>query len=332
MKQNNVPDVAPEGPQVQAETWFALAIAAFAVTAVIFATVGLWIFTDDPDKTLSRAQAFTPFGAALIAVVTFFTIAWRGVLNTRQLEYQADQIAQARRQNDAKDDENLAKLLQEGAKLVGESEKQSHVLAGIATLSVLLQDPMKRFGEQAMDILADFVADAHTNEALDIAFTAAARALSNGADRSLTSSTALNLRRSSSDRRQWLPIRGVAEVRYFGGLVRHSSLSEFMNGAPQCSFQDTRFEYCQIDRDEWMQGCTFVNCHIIKLDGDSIGTCIFERCDFSEADISGSIFGGKVFSEKSADNYYYDGRPPRSVDFDWQSQLTKKPSRDQKPF
>lgn len=324
MKQDEVNEAVPEGPQIKAETWFALAIAAFAITAVIFGLMGLWIFTEDAAQALPRAQAFTPFGAALIAIVTFFTIAWRGVLNTRQLEYQADQIVQSRRQNDAKDDENLARLLQDGAKLVGEYEKPPHVLAGIATLSVVVQDPKKRFGEQAMDILADFILYCYNEPKLQSAYAAAARAMGNGADNDLRSSAHISLTRPIADDRSWIPVRGV-RASYSGGTARRVKLSDFDLKMPPHydPFMNVQFEMCEVDQDVWVENCTFVRCKITLIDGDVLGTSKFISCDFSGARISSSVFGHSHFTEGSGGNYYRRQTPPEEPgDFNWKTELT----------
>ncbi|MDX0566421.1 hypothetical protein GOD83_21025 [Sinorhizobium medicae] len=134
-------------PSITENQWYALAITSAIFTAIAIFAAFLWIFVDgfDGDPDLKKAQALAPFGVALFAVVTFCTASWRGSINSRQ----ANQS----------ESEGRAKLLQEGAKLLSEHEKASHVSAGVATLGVLIAGNDRTYAFQSMNLLADFIED-----------------------------------------------------------------------------------------------------------------------------------------------------------------------------
>lgn len=325
----------PAGPQIAAETWFALAIASFTLTLLAFVCFGLWVFSGDGALMLQSSQTFTPFGAGLIAAVTFFTVAWRGVLNTRQLEYQAaqlahqaEQLAQSRRQNDANDDANLAKLLQEGAKLLGERENQAHLLAGITSLHSLIVEPKHRYGVQAMDLLADFVSFAYDVVSVESALNAAVRSLAEGEVLGLRSNVGVRFRSDDANRR-WFPVRGLAYAEYSGGRITHSR-DEFMTMHETTVFNGVYFENCIISDYKNFRHCTFENCDIVEFSGTRLPDNRFLMCDFSNACISHPFFD-EVYrlGEGSADNYFHHQQPPNGeMAFKWYEILSTDPKGD----
>ncbi|MEO9335951.1 hypothetical protein ABFT80_00760 [Mesorhizobium sp. SB112] len=134
-------------PQITERHWYVFALVSAVFTGVAIVGAFFWIFLDgfDGDRDLKKAQALAPFGVALFALVTFCTASWRGAISTRQ----ANQA----------ESEGRAKLLQEGAKLLGETNKAAHVSAGIASLGVLVSGDDKSFAFPSMNLLADFVED-----------------------------------------------------------------------------------------------------------------------------------------------------------------------------
>lgn len=201
---------AKDGPQIKQDTWFALAIAAFLITVVIFGVAAMWVMSAPAPEMVQRAQSFTPFGAGMVAIVTFFTIAWRGVINTRQLEYQADQLEQVRRrQVDATDDANYAKLLQEGAKMLAETDKKPQIMAGVATLEILINEPKRRFAIEALDLLAAYVSEHYGEELLNSTNRAAIRGLQLGERLGMRSRLDGDFHRSAGNAAFWAYIPGM---------------------------------------------------------------------------------------------------------------------------
>ncbi|TBZ98260.1 hypothetical protein E0H56_03900 [Rhizobium leguminosarum bv. viciae] len=279
----------PDAPQIKSDTWFALAIAGFLITLVIFVGVAIWIFTGDPGQILPRAQAFTPFGGALIAVVTFFTIAWRGVLNTKQLEYQAtqivhqgEQLSQTRRQNDAKDDENLARLLMDGTKLLGD-EKEFHVLAGVAALQAVVTSPRGAFASQAMDILVDLVERTYNQKDDSKVYDAAREAVNLGAAAGRKSSRRLRLAYDEGDQYFTDAINGVELLTYRNAIIRDDVYSAFAD-LERVRFQKSLIEEAVIDGNHrHFRDCDLQACNIKTMNATFLTRNTFENCDFSGA-------------------------------------------------
>ncbi|MGO8323700.1 hypothetical protein ACC811_02315 [Rhizobium ruizarguesonis] len=294
MQDNKDETAVPDAPQIKADTWFALAIAAFVITLVIFISVAIWIFTGDPRQIQPLAQAFTPFGGALIAVVTFFTIAWRGVLNTKQLEYQAaqighqaEQLSQTRRQNDAKDDENLAKLLMDGTKLLGDP-KESHVLAGVAALQAVVTSPRGAFASQAMDILVDLVEATYNDSAKNKVFGAAREAVNLGAKTGRMSTRTLLLTYDPKDKPWVQAINGVTMLIYQNATIEDMEYAQFSD------FRAVRFENCVMEgvkvdgNHRSFKGCDMQSCKIMTMTSTFLIRNQFDGCDFSGASFTGS--------------------------------------------
>ncbi|MDM9628533.1 hypothetical protein QTL95_21785 [Rhizobium sp. S152] len=290
----------PDGPQIKAETWFSLALAASIIAMCIFVFVAAWVFSGDVREMPPRAQAFTPFGAALIAVVTFCTIAWRGVLNTKQLEYQAaqiahqaEQLAQTRRQNDAKDEENLAKLLMDGTKLLGE-DKPSHVLSGVAALQAVVVSPKGAFASQAMDILVDLIEETYEPREKAKVFDAAREAVGVGARGGKSSSRNLRLIFSGEKKRYAYGIRGVRSLFYKNAYIDDVQFP-IIAEVGQYRFEESHLEEVAVEKgSRRFKGCHFTGCDIRELSHMFLRNNTFESCDFSGAVFRGSAprYGG----------------------------------------
>lgn len=149
-------DKIPEIPEWPEETWLALAISAALILLILVVLGAIWMFQAFPDVEAmgARSRVLTPIGAAGLAVVTFCTVVWRGLVTTRQANEQI-------RTNNQKDEEILAKLLLDGTNCLHE-EKEMRKLAGIAALSAVVKSPNERYAVPAMNILAQFI-DADVN-------------------------------------------------------------------------------------------------------------------------------------------------------------------------
>ncbi len=142
----------PEYPNISEGHWYAIALSALIFTIIFVGIAFCVVFIGDyeTDERLKITQTLSPFVISLFALVTFATVCWRAMITTRQADQAARQADQAER-------EGRVKLLQEGAKLLGESENVSHVAAGIATLELLVVGPDEKLAIQAMNLMADFI-------------------------------------------------------------------------------------------------------------------------------------------------------------------------------
>lgn len=310
-----VKDNKHEGPQIKAETWFSLALSAAAITIIIGCMAALWVFSEsEPKDMVLKAQAFTPFGAALLAIVTFCTIAWRGVLNTQQLEHQAAQLRQQIRQNDANDDANLAKLLQEGAKLLADREKLPQVIAGIATLEILIKEPNGKYAIEAMDLLGDLLLETYGDEQLNRINRSALRGLAEGADRGLKSrveGTFMRPEATGSRLEYWVTIRGLSALYLTGGALKMHALEAMR---PYIRDLDgVLIESASVDADDPIfSDCTFKECTVTSASVFTLRHHTFLECDFSDAVIKRGRFKTLLDADlKSGLNFYHTGREPR---------------------
>jgi len=316
-----------DGPKIKADTWFALAIASFIITVAIGMLFAHWVFDTASDRQMvQRAQAFTPFGAALLAIVTFCTIAWRGVLNTAQLQQAAEQLNQTRRQNDAKDDENLAKLLMDGTKLIGE-DKETHVLAGVAALSAVISSPKGTFAPQAMDILGGLVkATYNLPEKRDL-FDAAKAALDLGVELKRYGTRDLTIDVSDLPDKNGVAINGLRSIRYVGARFKRWQFDQFKK------FTAVRFSSCRftgiedVKIDMRQTNCTFDRCSIKSFTELTVSYNEFEDCNFSGAVLRRPPRANSrrvPFAKLSGKgNYFRNGDPPQSTEnIDWSQWLT----------
>ncbi|WP_421413515.1 hypothetical protein [Agrobacterium tumefaciens] len=297
-------------PTIHENQWYAFAITSAIFTAIAICAAFFWVFGDgfDGEADLKKAQALAPFGVALFALVTFCTASWRGSINTRQ----ADQAER----------EGRAKLLQEGAKLLGQLDNPAHISAGIATLEILAVGGDERLAIQAMNLIADFVqaqmADSHDNQFREEAFSALANAAALGrvAKRSIRFKTDTGLT-------NWESLLGMRSVSYTGGSIDGGFFGNFedrkeyryrgvkISGLERLivdhRFEDCDFSYCDIKAygSEWgpspSENLRFKNCN-------------FSGCDFVEAKKAIPDF-------RQGDNHLYkkmptvDGKEATTIDW-----------------
>lgn len=286
-------------PNITESQWRIYSITSAVLTCVAVLGAFACIFVDgfDPDVDLKLAQALSPFGVALFAIVTFCTACWRGSINVRQ----ADQAER----------EGRAKLLQEGAKLLGERENPSHVSAGIATLEILAVGSDARLATQAMNLIADYVQlemrATHKHRFQEQAFAALKNGEAKGrtAERDILFDTDSN----KSSQELWKPIHGVRSVEYKGGSVESGLFGDFEDRR-EYKYKNVTLEFCDLQLDVRFHECIFHYCAIIKIDGDfkySVKKCIFKQCDFTRCEFSNGFDLSSISGEK---NYFRTGKPP----------------------
>jgi hypothetical protein len=306
-------------PKIDESQWYAFAITSAIFTAIAICGAFFWIFGDgfDGETDLKKAQAVAPFGVALFALVTFCTASWRGSINTRQ----ADQAER----------EGRAKLLQEGAKLLGQLDNPAHISAGIATLEILAVGDDERLAIQAMNLIADFVqaqmADSHDNQFREEAFSALANAAALGriAKRSIRFKT-------NDPSTNWESLAGMRRVSYIGGSADGGFFGEFHDRA-EFRYQDTKLSGMDLNIDYRFRNCEFSYC-TIKTYGSKYGPSPSENLRFDNCDFSGCDFIeiSKGFPDfRKGENHVFkkmptiDGREDLSVDWGEHFQLRDHP-------
>jgi membrane protein implicated in regulation of membrane protease activity len=292
-------------PSLTEKDWYVLAIclAIGAIIAALFAA--MWVFgAASVTDVKQRVDVLTPFGAIYLALMTFCTVAWRGMVTSRQADQQ-------KRQNDANDEANYSKLLQEAAKLIAEKEKIPQVVAGISTLEILLTEPQQRYGLEAMDLLADLLMDTYGYAPLNSVNRATLRALKTGERNGLRSRIDGKFERpiaTDSNRHRWTTIPGLRSLSFVGGTmtrdVHETSLKNIR------SLKKVRLQNCEIY--DWLSfsNCEFHHCRIREIDELHLESNRFYNCDFSGCKININVFGG-IFDLKKGNNFYIAGKPPK---------------------
>ncbi|ULJ73619.1 pentapeptide repeat-containing protein [Rhizobium gallicum] len=302
-------------PSGYAIDWFNCAVGLAIAVALAVIAAAVYVFQGTSDaQVVARAQALSPFGVAAFALITFMTVVWRGILNTEQLHEQT-------RQNNAKDDENLAKLLIDGTKLVGEANDH-HVMAGIAALQAVVTSPRGTFAVPGMDILADKIKSTDITMQWST-YKAAVRALNGGAAMGYKASNALTLTSSETPEGEslWLAINGLPMVSFIGGYFSPPEYSAISREA-ECRFSKTTFENCKIDQIEGRRfmHCVFRSCQIRAATWGMLASGQSTGCDFSGLRVSSSEAKWErvVIKVRNRGNWYYADDPPQEViGLDW---------------
>lgn len=307
--------IAHEYPSISEKNWEMLSVTSAIFTLLIFIVVAVWVFDGGVDKDdLWKVQLFTPFGVALFAVVTYCTANWRGKITTRQADLAASQLHLSER-------ESKAKLLQEGAKLVGEIEKQSHVSAGISTLAVLVMGDDEEFAIQAMNLIADLVqremGSTHEHTYQEEAF----RALKRGASIGRYSDRGIRFKAVNSKIR-WKLLHGVKNVTYVGGCFLGLDW-KFGLADEKHNFRNVKFEACEnVIFSAEFDTCKFNECHITRI-RDFWTSREFEVYhEFIDCDFSNALFDDAETLRwiRGQNNYFVEGFSPDTISgepIDW---------------
>jgi len=323
--ENNVPDE----PRISEREWYRLAITFLCFSVVFFVFAFVWVFySGDVAAMKDRAQAITPFGAAFFAFVTFCTVAWRGIQTDRQLHYQdkqlryqGEQLHQIARQNDAKDEENRVKVLQEGAKLIAEKKKTSQALAGISSLDYLVRKGASPFAEQAADLLSAFLMDTYGKSDLNRVSRAIIAALQRCEDTNIMPDIegVFTGPQKEVDRlRLWSYIPAIQNITLIGGSLDAVTFDRMRNRIKL--LRNVIIHRANIGcPDKTFTNCKFHNCRINSVNFGDLLANEFYGCDFSDAFIEiDATTNNEVFVDhfdlRKNNNFYKSGRPPRSLD------------------
>lgn len=297
-------------PNMDPRWWMLAAVTAtfgLAIPGAIFAAVA--VFSQKlPDTAHEMVTVLVPFGTIILALITFFTVVWRGLLTDQQVKEQRQQVKEQIRQNDAKDEEQMAKLLQEGAKLVGEQEKPSQVIAGISTLEILLKDPKRRYSIEAMDLLADLLMATYGAKKLGRINKSTIRGLRLGEKKGITSRVDGVFEREVAKhpfQGRWVYLPGYKTLSLKGGALKNVNFEKMRPKLQR--LEKVQINDASIDAtDPIFRECTFRNCTITNVSGYDLTRNNFERCDFSGLRIDDFNRTDMRFG----DNFYQDGNPP----------------------
>lgn len=307
-------------PTITEAQWRAFSIASAILTGVFVAGAFAWIFADGFDGATDPqlAQTLSPFGVAFFAIVTFCTACWRGSINVRQ----ADQAERELR----------AKLLQEGAKLMGEDDKPSQIGAGIASLEILVTGNDENMAVQAMNLLVDYIQRSGDVTSEDRLTVAASAALRNGVRLNRFSERNIKFTDTTNEsvQKAWQIVPGVNFARYFNGTFLGLGDDYFI--APEKS----HFLACSI---RGVGRPLHVNLHFSDcvFDTCSIGSFkLYEHCGthhFSNCDFSGCIFDSVSELQMAAGdgNFFYSDEPPifsNGSSFSWTGWLQERPAEE----
>ncbi|MER9350007.1 hypothetical protein [Mesorhizobium sp. M0227] len=321
-------DTTGEWPTITEKHWYVLSIVSAMFTAVAIVAAFLFIFGDgfDGEHDTRLAQALAPFGVALFALVTFCTVSWRGSISVRQ----ANQA----------ENEGRARLLQEGAKLLSEPSKPSHVSAGVATLSVLIHSGQGDYAWSAMNLLADFVEDhmrsyhgnRHREEISGVMRSGDEAGFNTGRSITFCVVEPEEDYHYDDDPVYWHYIPGFASVKYFGGEFPFDDEYE-IDRLENASFNGvTIARWNRVTIDGRFDRSTFKNCAITRVDSvDSLNhhanyKYAFEKCDFSNCIFADERMLAVDFRE--GENYFRADAPPTlaggTAAIDWAALLNRR--------
>jgi hypothetical protein len=301
-------------PFQQEENWLAISITLAIIAAVLGGFGLLWIFDLGPiEKIDDRIKVATLVGTGLLALITYSTVVWRGLVGARQANEQ-------KRTNDEKGEENIARLLLDGAELIGEKD-YAKAAAGIAALELVVVKSIGDFGSSAMNILADFIVREITLSSSTKNHTAARKAMEKGAKRGNLSDRELEIKKSKND--EHVIYYGFKSVIYSNDrLFQASDVSIDLN---QTSiFSRVNLVLCEINISKFeFYDCLFYRCSISNIDTDTLSANTYNRCNFSGATIHNEEHPippdeeelAATYGDNLKDCFYLVDVPPRWTGF-----------------
>jgi hypothetical protein len=277
----------------------------------------VWVFSaPNIEEQAKRLAVVSPFATIPIAIITFCTVAWRGLVTEQQADEQ-------RRQNEATNDANFAKLLQEGTKLLAD-DKPTNQQAGVASLSILLNEPKARYRTEAMDVLAEAVRSMFAEQFNPVEvgkinssslFRSINVQLAKQAALGIFSNAVIQCHASEKDDPHrntiWPMISGFASCHIQGGRILHNP-KNYVIANKSMSFTSLDIYRQEVDtRETLLWSCTFEKCRILAVDDFSVS--LFSN-KFIDCDFSGCVLDDDVmpvfFQSDEVVNPWYDVRNP----------------------
>lgn len=156
-KTNKSPQKVPyQHPLRNALGWVVCYFIAAGVVEVFF-----YIFRDyigelfGAKDSLWTIENFIKVAIGIFALFAFVVTIWRGNLHAQQVSGQMEQLKLGREQLEKTEDNNIAKLLVDSTKLLGDDMSDAEKIAGVACLAQIIEAKSK-FAKQAVDILILF--------------------------------------------------------------------------------------------------------------------------------------------------------------------------------
>lgn len=126
---------------------------AFAIVAYLLAFIWVILLSDTDVEMGSRARAATPFLVGVAAAATFFSVLWRGMI-------QNNQVLEQKRQNDSKEEADLALLLEKATEHLA-SENPSKISLGLAMLETIALADNDKYAKYAFELAQDQLVPLH---------------------------------------------------------------------------------------------------------------------------------------------------------------------------
>ncbi|MGV0878045.1 hypothetical protein V6767_12945 [Martelella sp. FLE1502] len=323
--------------------WLSVSLTLLCLLLAFLLFSGWYVFESDkfPGEAEKRVEIFWRIGAGFIALITFTTVVWRGMMTDQQVNLQREQINQIIRQNDANDNASYVDLLMEGTKLLNQ-EGDSSKRAAIAALATVIGDPKRRYSIQALDSIGSEWRQNSTKLEADNYLQRIRDELLRADDMGLRSSIHATFK-TEDQMSFWRSVRGFASQSYRGGVIQnfgHASATEDLsaNVGPLFEIQRDPFSEFMLvtiirsfitddigERRTAFFDCDFKECKIGRISRATFAFNQFSACCFSGAEIyagEDDVFGSTALSltkEKFAGSYYDVATPPRAEDgfSDW---------------
>ncbi|NGO64222.1 hypothetical protein G6N76_11085 [Rhizobium daejeonense] len=319
-------------PNMDPRWWMLAAVTVtfgLAIPGAIFAAVA--VFSQKmPETAHDMVTVIVPFGTIVLALITFFTVVWRGLLTDQQVKEQ-------RRQNNAKDDEMLTKLLVDGAGLLGD-ENEAKRMAGVSALNTVATAPNGSYSSNAMEILLEFWEHNYRADNTTRAVRNTSSALAQAVRLGRRANTGIYVFEDerSPNLSDWSPPPGAQFVFLRGGFIGKNSFAK-LDRNTRWTMNQVSLEGCIIEAGSWeFFTCRFKGCTIatppLKSGAENWfhERSSFEDCDFSGAAIDANDFRSYVQEYGSLrvhNNFYYEDDPPVSnASIDWLNELLCLPA------
>jgi hypothetical protein len=186
-------------------------------------------------------------------------------------------------------------------------------MAGIASLRIVINEPEKRFAQEALDLVADYISENYSGDT-DTRLQAAIRVMDDAVDGGLRSRVAASF--SAKRYTRWVAIPGFRRLSYRGGVLRpspHSSLQEDMGNV---WLDNVQIERASIMSTLNYRKCTFDRCRIREISADMFETNQFYGCDFSGATFLDPDEPPRLRNLADHGNYYIQKHPPNGSQAD----------------
>lgn len=265
-------------PKFTEQHWYTLAISAVIITGILSGFAAAWVLSEPSiTKQAKMVAVIAPFGTIPIAIITFCTVAWRGMVGTRQVNEQ-------KRANDSKDEENIAKLMMDGTKLLGE-EKEAYRLAGIAALATVAISKHDDFASHCMNMLADQINLSVGDREQANIYRAAKAALENGHAKGRKAKRQIKIDHSKSVKNVEI-IVGSESVSYINAQFNKSDMNLINNLSEETNIH---MSFTAIigatiyKKNITYNKCTFENCEVFYTNKRTIEANDYAYCDFTDA-------------------------------------------------